>query len=95
MNTLKTNSPLKNWKPVSLAGFGMSAIGLVCAAVIIGQLMPPILDGRTPDVSIMEMAIETTVAILFLMGGFAMMVIGADPFEENSSGLSQDTPLED
>lgn len=95
MKTLKTNSPLKSWKPTSVAGFGLSAIGLVCSALIVGQLMPSILDGRTPDVSIAEMAIETTVAIFLLMGGFALMVIGADPFEEMSSELPPENQLED
>lgn len=95
MNILKTNSHLKNWKTASIAGVGMSAIGLVCTALIIGQLMPPILNGQAPEVSILEMAIESTVAILFLMGGFALMVIGADPFDEISSELPRERQRED
>lgn len=76
---------LKKLKSASIVGFGMTGIGLVCAAMIIGQLLPPILSGRTPGVSTMEMALEATVTLIFLIAGFALMVIGSDPFDDPSS----------
>ncbi len=78
---------LKKWKSASVVGFGMTGIGLVCSAMIIGQLLPAILNGQTPGVSTVEMALEATVALIFLISGFALMVIGSDPFEDPSSGF--------
>lgn len=73
---------VKSWKTISIAGFGMSGIGLACAAIVIGQLLPPLLNGETPQISIVEMGIEGTIALICLMIGFTLMVVGADPFEE-------------
>lgn len=76
---------LKNWKSTSIVGFGMTGIGLACVAMIIGQLLPAILNGQVPAISTMEMALEATVALIFLIAGFALMVVGADPFDDPSS----------
>ena len=81
---------MEKWKTASILGFGFSAIGLACSAVIIGQLLPAIINGEVPSVSAVEIAVEATVAVLFLAGGFSLMVIGANPFEERSATWNED-----
>ncbi len=85
MKKFRKGNILKKWKSVSIVGFGMTGIGLVCTAMIISQLLPAILNGRTPGISTLEVALEATVSLIFLIVGFALMVVGSDPFDDPSS----------
>ncbi len=89
-----TQQMLKNWKTISVAGFGLTGVGLACMVMIVGQLAPPILNGEAPGVSTFEMAIEGTIALIFLIAGFTMMVIGSDPFEDASNEFRFDQDQE-
>ncbi|QDT35238.1 hypothetical protein [Thalassoglobus polymorphus] len=85
---------LRRWKTISVAGFGLTGVGLACIVLIIGQLAPPILNGEAPEVSTLEMAIEATIGLIFLVAGFTMMVIGSDPFEDSTNAFRFDQDQE-
>lgn len=82
MNLKKHGTKVIKWKPTTLAGIGLSGVGLLAAAIVIGQVLPPLLEGNPPQVSTIHMAIEASVSILFLMVGFTLLVVGSDPFED-------------
>ena len=84
------NRLVKKWKTSSLAGFGLAGAGLAGAVILIAQLAPSLVDGTTPQVSSVGIAIESTVSLVLLMSGFALMVIGSDPFEDVTQDFRSD-----
>lgn len=85
MKLSKKKSTIQGWKTTSVAGFGLSGIGLAALILIIGQLLPAVLGGQVPQISSLEIALEGVVAIVLLISGFTLMVVGADPFEDASA----------
>ena len=88
MKTIQRIRIPQRWKTVSVIGFGLSATGLVGAVLLISQLIPSIFDGELPEVSSVVLALEATISLIMIVTGFALMVAGADPFEDVSDEFS-------
>ena len=78
----------KNWKTASTTGYILTAIGLIAGVVLVGQLAAAIVNAQPPHVSSLVLAAEATSALLLVITGFALMVAGADPFEDASDQFS-------
>ena len=82
---MKSPSPKKlarSWKASSAAGLGLAGVGLAAAVIVLYQIVPMISVGEVPNASFLTLAIESTVSIVLIGAGFALMVASADPFEE-------------
>ena len=80
---LKIRIP-QTWKTASVAGFALTGSGLMAAIVMVSQIAPSILNGQAPRVPTLVLAVEATISLLLVMVGFALMVAGADPFDDAS-----------
>ncbi|MEW4487463.1 hypothetical protein AB1L42_05245 [Thalassoglobus sp. JC818] len=72
----------QSWKASSAAGIGLAAVGLIAAVIVLYQIVPMISVGEVPNASFLTLAIESTISIVLIGAGFALMVASADPFEE-------------
>ncbi|TWT50027.1 hypothetical protein KOR42_37110 [Thalassoglobus neptunius] len=82
---MKSPSPKKlaqSWKASAVAGLGLAGVGLAAAVIVLYQIVPMISVGKIPNASFLTLAIESTVSIVLIGAGFALMVASADPFEE-------------
>lgn len=79
MKTLLTKRFAGRWNGRSAAGLALSALGLV-------TLLFAFLSGL-PGGSVTMFALEALASLLLMTVGFVLMVLGADPFEDETGGF--------
>lgn len=88
MRLMKKIRFAKKWKTLSIAGYVLTLSGLIVGTVLISQFASVIIKGQLPQISSLVLSLELTTAILFVATGFALMVAGADPFDDASEEFS-------
>lgn len=81
----RSNQIAGRWMGRSAAGLALSALGLV-------TLVFAFLSGL-PGGSVMLFALEATAGLLLVTVGFALMVLGADPFADEAGGFPREDSL--
>lgn len=84
----------KRWNSSFVAGFGVSAAGVGLGALIVAQSVLPLLQGRDVTVSPLMLLMELCASLLLLGGGFALLVVGADPFDVPEGDVNTDRTRE-
>jgi len=72
------------WKTPSVIGFGLNTIGWTMLALVLHQVIPPLVQGQAMALAPIVLIAEVTVALTCTVIGFGLMVAGADPFDDNA-----------
>lgn len=77
------------WKTPSVVGFSLNTIGWTLIALVLHQVIPPLIQGQSAGMAPIVLIAEITLALTFTVIGFGLMVAGADPFDDNSFPVHQ------
>lgn len=72
------------WKTPSVVGFSLNTIGWTMIALVLHQVIPPLIQGHTTEIAPVVLIAEITLALTFTVIGFGLMVAGADPFDDKA-----------